>query len=99
MSSTVDKIYEVDRRLLGLRADYLACTTLVQACDEAIERLTAFSEVASGRTRVPSLALSRLRNVRDDWSLAGDELSRQMADAVKGLVTQSVASRTKSIAS
>ena len=83
MGSTVEKIHEVDHRQLGLRADYLACAALVRACDEAIARLTAFSDVAGERTRVPSLALARLRNVRDDWSLASEEVSGQMTDAVR----------------
>jgi hypothetical protein len=90
MGSTVEKIHEVDHRLLGLRADYMACAALVRACDEAIERVAAFSDVAGDRTRVPGLALARLRNVRDDWSLAGEEVSRQMTDAVREFDTEGI---------
>jgi hypothetical protein len=78
MQVTEERIREVDSRLLEVRADYLACTSLVRACDEAIERLEAFNDVAGDRTRVPRLALARLRSVREDWSQTQQELAERM---------------------
>jgi hypothetical protein len=85
MMTTTEKLQAVDSRLLGLRADYLACTALLRACDEAIERLAAFESVAGERTRVPRLALARLQATRDDWNAAAEDVSRQMEEAVRCL--------------
>ena len=78
MAATEQRIREVDGRLLSLRADYLACCTLVRACDEAIERLEAYHQVVGGTTRVPALALERLQEVREDWSSATEDVFRQI---------------------
>jgi hypothetical protein len=76
---------ELDGRLLPLRADRMACRALVEACRQAIEHLDAYATVTAGRTRVPALALARLRTVHREWELVTEDINRLM-DLERGLL-------------
>jgi hypothetical protein len=73
-----EQIAEIDRRLLPLRADRLACRFLLEASRGAIRRLEDYAEVTAGNSRVPMLALARLRAIHRDWESAAADLERQM---------------------
>ena len=67
-----------DERRSELRAQYLACSYLLTACEQAAEKLRGFRNTASGRTDVPDRALDILLAVQNDWSVACQDVSTEL---------------------
>jgi hypothetical protein len=89
--SAEDRIRDLDRRLLVLRADRMACRAMLDASRDAIERLESYASLTAGRTRVPPLALARLRSLHREWESVLEDITRRM-DAETGVLAKGVAS-------
>lgn len=61
-----------------LRAQYLACSYLVSACEQAIERMSTLTRASEGRSYLPVRALEIVRTIGDDWRLALTAVARAM---------------------
>jgi hypothetical protein len=64
-----------------LRAQYLACSYLVSACEQALDRMGRLRKASAGRSYVPVRALELMQAIRDDWCAALREVARLTADA------------------
>lgn len=80
MPETKTALASVPQSLPGdeLRAQYLACSYLVSACEQAIERMTSLTRASAGRSYVPLRALDLVRTISDDWRLALQDVARVM---------------------
>ncbi len=66
-----------------VRAQYLACSYLVSACEQAIDRMTSLTHASAGRSYVPLRALDLMRTISDDWRTALQDVARALPDEIE----------------
>lgn len=64
-----------------LRAQYLACSYLVSACEQALKRMATLNRASAGRSYVPQRALELIEAIGDDWRGALQDVARLMVVA------------------